>query len=498
MDNTLCIYINMIFIVVTLIMLPGAVKMDRRQGKGFLLTAFYITLIAWELMDIAIFIVKDALVIRYLYDMVFTPMGIAILLFFLLVARFFRIEQSIPKTVKLLIFIVPLISGILALTTMNHGLYRTYFEVTALSPLLNVENERGIWYYIQIIYYSIFTAATLALAIKNYRKLPSAYRRGPFWLLVLVALVVLGVVLSFVNVWVPELDLFLFCICASSVIFYLVNIINERLDYMSFERKEIFNYLPEQIFILNTDGVIMDANVRAKKTLTTYNIDGENLLLSKLLEQLEAIGQIIIKPALDGVGTDIYVPTHSYHDVYNMRSYDIKDKDGSVLGHTVIISDVSKNRLTIERYNELAGVDPLTGLYNRYFYQKLLGELDTPQNLPLSIIMGDLNGLKRANDTSGHEYGDRLLREVASALAECCPQDGYTARIGGDEFVVLLPGRDGEYAKRLIEELRRAIAGRPLLSGSSVAFGCATKTSPEMNVNRLFDDADLNMYKDKG
>ncbi len=498
MDNILCICINLVFIVITLIMLPGAIKIDRRHSQGYFLTAFYLCLFAWQAFAISIFIIKNPWWIRNLYDWAFIPMGFAIALFFLLIMRFFRVEMYFQKKHMALLFIIPIISSILALTTTQHGLYRVSFEVVATSPLLVVENVRGIWFYIQFAYYSIFTVTALVISISRYRKLPPAYRRGPFWLVVLVAFCVLGAALSFLNVWIPELDLFLFCLGAGSVIFHMVSIINDQLGYISFERKEIFNFLPEQIFILNSRGEIMDANVRAKRTLENYNIEVGNRVLADVMAQLEAEGLIVMKPALDGVGTDIYVHTHAYHDVYNMRSFDVTSTDESAIGRTVIITDVSKNRLTIERYNELAGVDPLTGLFNRYYYQNLLGELDTPANLPLSFIVGDLNGLKQANDTKGHDYGDELLRAVARTLTACCPPDGYAARIGGDEFIMLLPGRDLAEAERIIEALRTRAESEPLLTSSSVAFGCATKTTPDMNINRLFDDADYNMYKDKG
>ncbi len=81
----------------------------------------------------------------------------------------------------------------------------------------------------------------------------------------------------------------------------------------------------------------------------------------------------------------------------------------------------------------------MTGLYNRRFYEEKIKRLDTTRNLPISIIMGDVNNLKVINDRFGHEKGDELLVKAAEAIHNVCRTDDIAARWGGDEFVILLP-----------------------------------------------------------
>ena len=142
--------------------------------------------------------------------------------------------------------------------------------------------------------------------------------------------------------------------------------------------------------------------------------------------------------------------------------------------------------------------DQLTGLYNRRFYEEELKRLDTERNLPLTLILADVNGLKLTNDAFGHLAGDQLLIRTSQILKQECREDDIIARIGGDEFVFLLPRAGQAEAQSMIfrmkKALREAIDDKIVLS---VAFGTATRTVLKQITERIFIDAENAMYRQK-
>lgn len=163
------------------------------------------------------------------------------------------------------------------------------------------------------------------------------------------------------------------------------------------------------------------------------------------------------------------------------------------------LSSISLRRIKAEeRLRHMSFHDQLTGLYNRHFLAEEMNRLDTARQLPLSIIMADLNGLKMVNDTYGHAHGDEMLRAAANAIRSCCRKEDIVARWGGDEFVVLLPCTDAATAEHIGKRI--ATQGRTSYVGEmpvSVSLGTASKTSATQSLKQVLREAEDAMYKAK-
>ncbi|RYB03686.1 diguanylate cyclase [Lichenibacterium ramalinae] len=127
------------------------------------------------------------------------------------------------------------------------------------------------------------------------------------------------------------------------------------------------------------------------------------------------------------------------------------EKDWSLV--QVALTDITA-RKKAEAYLEFLGNhDVLTKLYNRTFYVEELNRLQRRGPSPVSLIVIDLDGLKAANDGSGHEAGDSLLRRAAEVISSAIAKPCHAARIGGDEFAVILPGLDTEAAAQVVVDI---------------------------------------------
>jgi len=176
----------------------------------------------------------------------------------------------------------------------------------------------------------------------------------------------------------------------------------------------------------------------------------------------------------------------------------IIDETGAVSGCVLVFRDSSERKERQKRIEYLSYHDQLTELYNRRFFEEELRRLDVERNFPLSIVYADVNGLKVINDAFGHESGDQLLTLVADAMKTACRADDIIARIGGDEFLILLPKTDAAQTARIIERIKESM-GIVHFSGmsASVSFGVDTKTESTQNTNEVMNNAERNMYQEK-
>ena len=172
--------------------------------------------------------------------------------------------------------------------------------------------------------------------------------------------------------------------------------------------------------------------------------------------------------------------------------------DGEVVGVVLEFRDFTDRKKKLEEIRYLSYHDHLTGLYNRRFFEEELLRLDTARNLPLTIVMGDVNGLKLINDSFGHAMGDELLRKVAEALNLGCRADEIVARLGGDEFVILLPKTDSAAAEKIIRRIRDITAKCKVGSiDISITFGFETKIRADENIQDIFKNTENHMYRKK-
>lgn len=174
------------------------------------------------------------------------------------------------------------------------------------------------------------------------------------------------------------------------------------------------------------------------------------------------------------------------------------DEENTIQGAVVVFRDYTEKRNKMDQVEFLSYHDKLTGLYNRRFFEEEMNRLDTERNLPFSLIMGDVNGLKLMNDSFGHVLGDELLQKVADVLREGCRNDEIIARIGGDEFVILLPKTDADQADHIVRRIKDLCTRQRVNALEvSISFGAETKREAEEDLQEILKKAEMKMYQEK-
>lgn len=166
---------------------------------------------------------------------------------------------------------------------------------------------------------------------------------------------------------------------------------------------------------------------------------------------------------------------------------------------------IEQHRILLQQAEILAGTDPLTGLYNRrQLFTLGAYELShaRPLHQPLSVLAIDIDYFKQINDSHGHPIGDEILRAVARIFQSSLRQEDILARVGGDEFVVLLPRTDIQEAASIAERIQLAMQGQSIDSTQlpllvSMSIGVAQLTADIVDLDDLLLRADEALYAAK-
>ena len=173
----------------------------------------------------------------------------------------------------------------------------------------------------------------------------------------------------------------------------------------------------------------------------------------------------------------------------------ILDESGTIHGVVMVFRDFTEEKRKKDEIEYLSYHDQLTGVFNRRYYEEELRRMDNSENLPLSVIMSDVNGLKLTNDAFGHAVGDKLLQAAARVLRSTCRQGDIIARLGGDEFIILLPRTGTMETEKIVSRIRQAISTVEVDSVMlSISFGWDVKVDVSDSIADVIKKAEDNMY----
>lgn len=255
--------------------------------------------------------------------------------------------------------------------------------------------------------------------------------------------------------------------------------------------------------------LILQLNLKkkAEKKILQLNNDLEGLVL-KRTEQLEDLNSQLEETNAEleetnAVLEEEIVERHKIEEEVRELNSELEnrvvERTNQLQEMNAILEEEVVDRKKKEEENlYLSYHDVLTGLYNRRFYEEEIKRLDIQGNLPMSIIIADVNGLKLVNDAFGHHKGDELLLKAAIAIQKACRKDDIFARWGGDEFVILLPNTKAEEVEGIIEKIKAQYSNEQVNTLSiSISFGWDTKREIDEDIQEVLKSAEDYMYKHK-
>ncbi len=271
--------------------------------------------------------------------------------------------------------------------------------------------------------------------------------------------------------------------------------------------RTLFDSITDLLFYKNKDSIYQGGN---NAFLEHVGIKAEDLkgkndyeFFSKdLADKYIKMDRKVILSLKPQVFEEIYIRVDGTEGVFETLKTPYYDEKSEVIGLVGIRRDVTER---IRREKEIIYLnhhDVLTGLYNRAYIQQALEFLDQEKNLPISVIEGDINGLKLINDSFGHDEGDRLIIAIAEILKKSTRDCDIVGRVGGDEFSIILPNTDSIGANQVINSIRKNCEAHSEaldndIHFTSISLGQATKVESGLPLSDYVNFAEEYMYQQK-
>ena len=263
--------------------------------------------------------------------------------------------------------------------------------------------------------------------------------------------------------------------------------------------RTLVNNFPDGALVLfDTDLRVMLAESAA---LAAGGFPKESLEGRSLAALLPAQTFTMIEPNLHGAvaGQESALEVPFGGRIYNVHARPVRGPEGEVVAGMAVVQDITARKRLEDKLRYLSAHDPLTNLFNRLFFEEEMARLAKGRHFPVSIVSADVDGLKGVNDRLGHAAGDELLRQAAEVLRISFRPGDVVARIGGDEFAVLLPGASMIAGESVLARVRRnenaysASDDRP-----AVHFSLGLATAEEgQSLAETLRLADSRMYRNK-
>ncbi len=270
--------------------------------------------------------------------------------------------------------------------------------------------------------------------------------------------------------------------------------LEKELRKSEFSNRTILEAMPDNILHISGDGTIIDTKLEHDGVLD-FTI-GQNITDKINVEFVQVVKENITAALATGQLQRLELTNHDDSEVSHHEFRFAKSGNNEVI---VIIRNVTNRKLYEEKLVHVSNHDALTKVYNRTFYESELERLGKSRRYPVGVIIIDLDGLKATNDTYGHAAGDKMIIKAANVLHDAVRADDLIARIGGDEFAILLPETSAEALGDAEQRIMKAVE-QSNETGDGFTLKLSLGTALAETKEKLLGSvrlADKNMYHNK-
>lgn len=273
----------------------------------------------------------------------------------------------------------------------------------------------------------------------------------------------------------------------------------------------IFESIPTPIIITDAEDRLVNLNFAAQHLVRDasyapghlyYSGPGEREKIHDVFPWLEReYNDFIGKEALEAQTEMEYLSSSGERRNIVIHFQRILDFSQKFSGAVIFLIDMTERTRMEEQLRYMSYHDPMTGLYNRAYFEQELVRAAAGRYNPFGVVSCDIDGLKLVNDKLGHSAGDALIRTIGRILTDCFRKSDVVARVGGDEFVALMPGSDLETVRmacrRIVQNIEKHNQLLPRQPVSLSAGGAVGNVADCRDIRMLIEQADAKMYEEK-
>lgn len=417
-------------------------------------------------------------------------------IFWFMLAYKFYYNKYPSFKLNIVVFIIPMLTLFLSATNDYHNLYYANITAVAYEGYIIAQITKGPWYYVFVFYSYMMLIYGIVVFYLSWSKNLFSMASQAFWMLL--GSISLGVInIAYLIGMSPKgIDLTPFGFLVVAITYFIALFRYDFLEMEEIIRSIVFSEINEGILVIDDRKRLVDFNRAGQKLFSWLNT-------SNIGESIYAFEEGKKIMANHGDDYELEVIREEQKEYFRFHVTAIRET-GSILGHVYIFQNITKQRDMLIKLNEMAYNDSLTGIYNRRrFLEEAEKELLRSKRFAryISLLMIDIDHFKEINDQHGHLAGDEVIVAIVQECKNRIRATDIIARLGGEEFAIVLVDTDSEKAVIVADDIRRRIAdldmniyGKSIKVTISIGITTFHYEDNELTLEKLIDNADRALY----